>query len=268
MTDAESTLRAGLRRASGILAGIAVHGLFAWTVWYLYWFLKGELPASGAPSLRKDLALALQFAIPHSLLLYPTIRERLSEWIAPAFYGLFFCAATCVSLLLIVKFWEPSSVVCWQFEGLGRLLIQMAFVGSWVALLGSIRLTGFGYQTGWTPWSHWLRRRPIPRREFKPRGVYLHLRHPVYLSFLGLIWFTPVMTSDRLLLAGTWTVYIFLGSHLKDRRLEYYLGDRYREYQARVPGYPGMPFGPLARIPWNPPAPEIAEVPQVGRRAA
>ena len=30
---------------------------------------------------------------------------------------------------------------------------------------------------------------PQERREFQPRGAYSFLRHPVYLSFLGLVWF-------------------------------------------------------------------------------
>ena len=70
----------------------------------------------------------------------------------------------------------------------------------------------------------------------------------MYLSFLGLIWFTPVMTADHAVLTGIWTTYIFLGSCLKDRRLVFYLGRSYRQYQAAVPGYPGMVVGPLARI--------------------
>jgi hypothetical protein len=59
------------------------------------------------------------------------------------------------------------------------------------------------------------------------------------------------MTLDRAVLTAIWTAYIFIGSHLKDRRLLYYLGDVYRRYQARVPGYPFFLFGPLARVPWS-----------------
>jgi len=55
--------------------------------------------------------------------------------------------------------------------------------------------------------------------------------------------------ADRLVLIVCWTAYISVGSVLKDRRLVHFLGDRYREYQSRVPGYPGIPFGPLARVP-------------------
>lgn len=117
------------------------------------------------------------------------------------------------------------------------------------ALFCSLHLTGLGYQTGWTTWRLWMRGEKIPPREFSPRGAYRLLRHPVYLRFLDLIWFTPVLTFDRALLVAIWPPYIAIGSYLKDRRLVYYLGDRYRRYQADVPGYPGLIFGPPARIP-------------------
>jgi hypothetical protein len=56
------------------------------------------------------------------------------------------------------------------------------------------------------------------------------------------------MTLDHAVLTGVWTVYIFIGSYLKDRRLTHYLGDAYRAYQAKVPGYPLVPFGPLGKV--------------------
>jgi hypothetical protein len=57
------------------------------------------------------------------------------------------------------------------------------------------------------------------------------------------------MTFDHALLTGVWTIYIFVGSSLKDHRLEFYLGSSYRDYATRVAGYPGIFLGPLAR--WN-----------------
>jgi protein-S-isoprenylcysteine O-methyltransferase Ste14 len=126
--------------------------------------------------------------------------------------------------------------------------VGAGYVLSWVALLYSISLTGFGYQTGWTNWCAWARGREIPARTFEPKGAYLLLRHPVYLSLLAMVWLNPELTLDRVLFGVVWTAYIFLGSYLKDRRLSFYLGDVYRQYQARVPGYPFIPFGPLGRL--------------------
>ena len=112
-------------------------------------------------------------------------------------------------------------------------------------LLYSISLTGLGWQTGLTPWLCYIRRVPTPRRKFVTGNLYGVLRHPIYLGFLGLIWMTPRMTSDYLLRAGIWGVYVFVGSVLKDRRLTFYIGERYRAYMTAVRGYPlvlwGMP---------------------------
>jgi hypothetical protein len=50
-------------------------------------------------------------------------------------------------------------------------------------------------------------------------------------------------------LIAVWSTYIFVGSALKDGRLVHFMGDSYRDYQSRVPGYPGVGFGPLGRVP-------------------
>ncbi len=235
------------KRISGIAIGFATQILFLFTVWHLYWFLQDGKVVERNLSLMWDAALALQFAIPHSILLLPSIKKGLTKFINPAFYGLMFSIVTCVSLLLAIRYWQGHPYEIWNLHGTLGWFMRGCFIASWFALYYSISLTGLGYQTGYTQWSYWLRGQPVPRREFQPRGAYHVLRHPVYLSFLGLIWFTPRMTLDHALLTGIWTVYIFVGSWLKDRRLTFYLGKTYREYAAEVPGYPLMPTKGLGR---------------------
>ncbi len=155
---------------------------------------------------------------------------------------------TCLTLLTTIRCWQPIGPVLWRWPAPLDAVVGWCFVGSWAALLASLHLTGLGWQTGLTPGWHWIRGLPQPKRAFTERGAYRALRHPVYLSFLGLVWFVPVVTLDRAVLIVVWTVYIFVGSILKDRRLVHYVGDAYRDYQARVPGYPGIPCGPLARV--------------------
>ena len=74
-----------------------------------------------------------------------------------------------------------------------------------------------------------------PARPFEPQSVYRFLRHPVYLSFLGLVWFVPVVTLDRAVSIGVLAVSISVGSVVKGRRLLFYVGDEYRSHQAEVP---------------------------------
>jgi protein-S-isoprenylcysteine O-methyltransferase Ste14 len=195
----------------------------------------------------------LQFGLVHSILLLPSVRRRLTRSIPSELYGSLFCLTTCLGLWLVFAYWRGSVTMLWNATGLGRTVVWLGFCASWASLYYSLRLTGIGYQTGWTQWLYWLRRESLPLREFRACGAYRWLRHPVYLSFLGLIWFTPRMTADHAVLTGVWTIYVLIGSGLKDRRLAFYLGETYRAYARRVPGYPGMFFGPLGK--WRTPSP-------------
>ncbi len=245
-----------MRHTAGIVFGVATHALFAFTVWHLFWFLKGTEPgpdAARGPAVASaaaiDALLAAAFAAPHSLFLVPAVRKAIvGRGLAAPLYGCFYCVVTCAALLTTILCWRPIHLVVWRWPPPLDAIVSYGFLASWAALFYSLQLTGLGWQTGLTPWWHWARGRPQPKREFTERGAYRFLRHPVYLSFLGLVWFVPVITLDRAVLMAVWTVYIFAGSMLKDRRLVFYLGTVYREYQSRVPGYPGMPLGPLARI--------------------
>jgi methanethiol S-methyltransferase len=238
--------------------------LFGVTVLRLFVFLKGGegFRAWLSPGVDQgflwiwiDCALAVQFAVLHSAMLWPSIRAWLNRRMPPALGGSFFCAATCVSLFFTMEFWRPSRTFLWHLSGADSRAVFALFLASWSALTYSLWLTGFGFQTGFTPWWAWVLGRETPRRAFSPRGAFKILRHPVYMSFLGLVWFNPDMTIDRLTLALLWTTHIFVGSHLKDRRLERFIGEPYREYQARVPGYP-LFRGPLGRR--HPPRPTAA----------
>lgn len=234
-----------------IAFGTLAHLLFAVMVYYLFPFLR-ESPHDADPTpdwWMWDLLLAGHFGVFHSLLLWRQTRETLERFIPSPLYGCFFCAVTCISLLLIIFSWRPSGVMLVRLEGLSAAVVGGLYLGGWLLLFYSLSLFGLGYQTGWVPYWAYVRGVAPPRRTFEPRGIYHVLRHPVYLSLLVIMWMTPTLTADRLMLNAVWTGYVFVGSWLKDRRLEFYLGERYRDYQARVPGYPFFPAGPLARVP-------------------
>lgn len=241
-----SVRRIGLR-VIGIACGVATQVLFAWTVCRLFLFLRDPRSAGTGAFVLRDGLLAVQFGVIHSLLLLPAVRRRLARWIPAAFYGCFFCVVTCTTLLAMIRFWTVSPVVLYELTGTAGAAMRCAYYSSWLALIYSLQLSGLGYQTGWTPWWHWFRNRPQPRRTFEEREVYCLFRHPIYLSFLAIVWITQRMTLDHALLTGVWTVYILFGSYLKDERLAFYLGTPYRDYQERVPGFPLIGFGPLGR---------------------
>ena len=145
------------QRPLGITLGFANQLLFLVTVWYLFWFLRdGTIVAGHQHWLLRDCALAIVFAVAHSVMLAPSVRKRLTQWVPRAFYDSLFCAVTCVSLLALFWGWRVSERVLWDFHGPWLMAIRICFYASWLALFYSLALTGLGYQNGWTPFYYWL----------------------------------------------------------------------------------------------------------------
>jgi protein-S-isoprenylcysteine O-methyltransferase Ste14 len=236
-------------RGVGWTFGIATQLLFLITVVYLFLFLRFGATAKTDWWWLIDFALAVGFAFPHSVLLAPPAQRWIKKIVPGGLLGCIHCVTTCVTLLVMFRFWGASDIVLWRASGWGETLVLAGFYGSWVALLYSLWLTGLGYQTGLTQWWYWAIQKKPPVRAFVTRGAYRWMRHPVYMSFLGLIWFTPVMTLDHAILTSVWTLYIYAGSVFKDRRLIRYIGEPYLEYASRVTGLPLIGVGSLRKIP-------------------
>jgi len=66
------------------------------------------------------------------------------------------------------------------------------------------------------------------------RGIYRWIRDPFLFSGLIIMWLTPFMTVNLLVIYLLTTVYLYLGSLHWERRLVAQFGDEYREYQKHV----------------------------------
>ncbi len=66
-------------------------------------------------------------------------------------------------------------------------------------------------------------------------GIYSYLRHPLYVGGLLFIWLSPVMTTSLLALNIVFTLYIFAGATLEERKLAAEFGETYRQYQRKTP---------------------------------
>lgn len=66
------------------------------------------------------------------------------------------------------------------------------------------------------------------------RGVYRRVRDPFLLSGLVIMWLTPFMTVNLLIVYILTTVYLYLGSLHWESRLLAQFGDEYREYRKKV----------------------------------
>ncbi len=232
--------------------GIATQLGFAVTIPFLVWFMLigASAPTTSATfdALLIDVLLILGFAVPHSIFLAPPVRRVLNRVMPREIFGCWFCLVSCVTLAALFIGWRPLPGELWHAHGNTAIAVDIAAGGAWLALVYSMWLGGLGYQTGATGLIAYLRRQPEARRTMCRRGAYQYLRHPIYLSFLLIAWITPVMSEAHLLLSVGLTIYIVIGSWLKDRRLAMFIGDEYRTYMAEVPGFPGLRWGPLGLV--------------------
>jgi methanethiol S-methyltransferase len=65
-------------------------------------------------------------------------------------------------------------------------------------------------------------------------GIYRWVRDPFLLSGLVIIWLTPFMTVNLLVIYLLTTIYLYLGSLHWESRLVAQFGDEYLEYRKRV----------------------------------
>jgi protein-S-isoprenylcysteine O-methyltransferase Ste14 len=67
------------------------------------------------------------------------------------------------------------------------------------------------------------------------KGIYCRIRDPFLLSGLMIIWLTPFMTVNLLLIYIITSAYLFLGSLHWESRLQAQFGEAYKAYQRKVP---------------------------------
>ena len=181
-----------MHRVLGIVFGVGTQAFFLVTVWFLFWFLKDGGPRNLRGALWIDALLAMQFAAPHSLLLLPPVRKWLGNWITREFYPLFYCCrdvrwpAYYDRLLADKRLGCLGAARCGQLCSPGRFLcfLDRAHLQPQpVRFRLSDRLApmvGLGSPPA-----------DAASQSSNRAGPILWLRHPVYLSFAGLIWFTP-----------------------------------------------------------------------------
>ena len=82
-------------RFLGITFGLLTQAIFLETLPSIYRFLRNDYAFATPGSLWIDAGLALQFVLPHSILLYPKTRAWITRRLQSEFYGSVFCLATC-----------------------------------------------------------------------------------------------------------------------------------------------------------------------------
>ena len=193
-----------------------------------------------------DGFLSLLFFIQHSGMIRTSFRDRLALIMPRYYHASTYAIASGIALTALVLCWQPSQTVLYEVTGLLRLLARAISVVAVVGISWGVRALGNFDTFGLDPIRAYLRGRPLRPSNLVVRGPYLWVRHPLYFFMLALIWSCPDVNSDRLLFNVLWTLWVVLGSYLEEKDLVVEFGERYCQYQKKVPML--LPWkGPVGR---------------------
>lgn len=185
-----------------------------------------------------DLLLLSIFTVGHTVLLRSDWRMRISKIVpAPMFFTIYGLHSA-ISLIMIFIFWQKLPGNIWLLSGYLKTAIEILMVISWLYMGYALFSTGAMKHIGVAQWVNHIRGK-VTKYELIHAGAYHHCRHPIFLAFFGMIWFTPYMTTGHLLVTIYWSVYLYLGTLWKEEQL--YRNASYREYADKVPAYPFFP---------------------------
>ena len=177
--------------AFGALAFAAFHA----AILGLFFFLRDDSLLSkfsrsefGLAEALWNLGLIFFFTLPHSFLLTPPGR-KVTRALPPKLHMTAYSLHASLSLMLMYVFWRPGEVL-FEFSGGWRTVLDALSALSWSLMAWAIYATGALRQMGVEQCLAYMRERPLSYR-LPYSGPYRFMRHPIYVSFFGMIWFCP-----------------------------------------------------------------------------
>jgi methanethiol S-methyltransferase len=197
------------------------------------------------PAVEQLLALALAWALwaaLHSLLLREGLRARLQNALGlrTAVYRLLYSVFSVTTVLpVLMYYWHLAGMRShlWPWPWLVFQLLLQA-VGWGLMFWASRSFSRQGLDLfGWSQ----AHAADEPTPVLAASGAYARMRHPMNVAGIVIIWARPLDAAD-LVTNVVLTAYMILGSIHEERRLRRQFGEAYRDYAAKVPAAPGLPF--------------------------
>ena len=233
-------IRRSLYFAYSIFCYATFLGVFLYSICFIGNFLVPNTLDS-APSMSPLFAIAINlslltaFAIQHSLMARPTFKRWWTQFVPEPLERSTYVLFSNVAMIALFLFWQPIGGVVWEVQSgwLHGALYALYGLG-WATVFYTTCLLNhfelFGIRQAYL----YLRNRPYTKLPFNEPSLYKYVRHPLYVGWLMVFWFSPTMTSAHLLFALVTTAYILVAIQLEERNLQEALPE-YKNYRKRVP---------------------------------
>ena len=204
---------------------------------YVIVFKREASGPIGARALAADVALFSVFALHHSVFARDAFRKPITR-IVGALERSFYVWIASALFIAVCALWRPVAGAAWHVEQPAAvwLLAAAQIVALWLTLR-SASLIDIRELSGLTQVDD--AREPDAARaapiEFKTRGPYGWVRHPIYSGWFVIVFAVQVMTMTRLVFAVTSSVYLLIAIPFEERSLRNSTQGAYDRYIARVP---------------------------------
>jgi protein-S-isoprenylcysteine O-methyltransferase Ste14 len=191
-----------------------------------------ELPTLNYSPWTIALAMAV-YGIVHSLMASIGFKDLLYSLIgkpAERYYRLFYSIFSVLSLLPVLALAAliPNQTLYtipqpWSLLTLGVQVIALGLLSFSLLQTGAFQFVGLSQALGF-----------VSKDELNRRGLYRYMRHPLYTFSLVVLWLTPTMSRNMVILYAAFTVYFIIGALVEERKLERTFGEDYRKYKSRT----------------------------------
>lgn len=182
-----------------------------------------------------NLGLLTLFGLQHSGMARKPFKRWLRQYIDRSLERSTYVLASSIALIVVILLWQPMGVVVWAInnDAATKAIYALYFAG-WGLMIAATfmmdHLQLFGLRQVLATYHGSADR----RTEFRTPALYRHVRHPIYLGWLLIMWAAPVMTLAHLVFAAGMTIYMLFGIQLEERDLVAELPD-YQQYKRKVP---------------------------------
>lgn len=237
-----------MSRAAVAIYGLVCYAIFLSAVAYLMGFATTlAVPKSVDDGLVRPWPIALGingllialFAVQHTVMVRPGFKRVFERWLPRACERSTFVLASSLVLLLLCLLWSPLPGTLWSFDHpwLRGLLWAGCGFGWGLALLSTFQFDHFGLFGLRQAWEYPRGSQETSASQFAVPWLYRWVRHPMMTGFLIALWVMPDMSTNQALLAGGFSLYIWLGTLHEERGLIREFGDSYRQYAASTPRF-------------------------------
>lgn len=181
------------------------------------------------------------FGLQHSIMARPAFKRWWTRIVPAPIERAVYVLASVAAVALVYWAWQPMAGMVWQVEHeAARGALWALYLGGYGVIFVSTVLLNhfdlFGLRQAFIAAAG----REYTDLPFQTPAFYKVVRHPLYVGWFMVFWFTPDMSVGHLLFAGVCSAYIFVALIFEERDLVAHFGDTYRSYREEVPAL--VPF--------------------------